>query len=123
MDAMNLSDHEVVPRCYSLPAAASLPPNDNLFMLISCKTSQLYVTPCCAQEEVWNQMQQYWALQQKLEQEFLETLEGPAVNMCGLTPQQLTELQTSKFTPHTHQTSKFTPHVRLTSKFTTQNYK
>lgn len=46
MDAMNLSDHEVVPRCYSLPAAASLPPNDNLFMLISCKTSQLYVTAC-----------------------------------------------------------------------------
>jgi len=51
------------------------------------------------EEEVWNQMQQYWALQQKLEQEFLETLEGPAVNMCGLTPQQLVEMQTRDLSP------------------------
>lgn len=55
------------------------------------------------EEEVWNQMQQYWTLQEKLEQDFLETLEGPAVNMCGLTPQQLAELQTRDLSPEDYE--------------------
>eukprot|EP00658_Telonema_sp_P-2_P076140 TRINITY_DN6618_c0_g1_i7.p1 TRINITY_DN6618_c0_g1~~TRINITY_DN6618_c0_g1_i7.p1 ORF type:complete len:242 (-),score=34.63 TRINITY_DN6618_c0_g1_i7:331-1056(-) len=50
-------------------------------------------------QEEWDQIEQYWELQHKLEQEFLETLDGPAVAVCGLTAEQLAELQTRELNP------------------------
>jgi len=49
-------------------------------------------------EELWLQMKAYFELQRQLEEEFIKTLDGPAV-ACGLSPQQLAELQTRELNP------------------------
>jgi len=48
--------------------------------------------------ELWYQMKAYFELQRQLEDEFIKTLSGPAV-ACGLTPQQLAELQSRELNP------------------------
>jgi len=55
------------------------------------------------EQELWEQMEQYWELQHKLEEDFLETLDGPAVNVCGLTVAQLAELQTRELAPEDYE--------------------
>lgn len=49
-------------------------------------------------EELWMQMKAYFELQKELEDEFVRTLSGPAVE-CGLTPAQLAEMQTRELNP------------------------
>eukprot|EP00656_Telonema_subtile_P034647 TRINITY_DN3870_c0_g1_i1.p1 TRINITY_DN3870_c0_g1~~TRINITY_DN3870_c0_g1_i1.p1 ORF type:complete len:289 (-),score=39.87 TRINITY_DN3870_c0_g1_i1:230-1096(-) len=61
--------------------------------------AQLYVE----ENESWSEMQAYWELQQRLEQDFLATLDGPAVELCGLTPHQLAELQTRDLSPEDYE--------------------